>query len=64
MNSMAFRIIIFKDLWQNEVVTHGNFHQPGVPAGGAWLLNNHPVLLLSSGEKRINNNFKMRIKKK
>lgn len=43
--------------------THGNFHQPGVPAGGAWLLNNHPALLLSSGERRINNTFKMRILK-
>lgn len=42
--------------------THGNFHQPGVPAGGAWLLNNHPALLLSSVE-RINNTFKMRILK-
>lgn len=22
--------------------THGDFHQSGAPAGGSWLLNNHP----------------------
>jgi hypothetical protein len=34
------------------MVTHGDFHQPGVPAGGALLLNNHPDFFLSSGEKK------------
>lgn len=35
------------------MATHGDFHQPEVPAGGAWLLNNHPDFLFSSSEKRL-----------
>lgn len=43
--------------------THGDFHQSGAPAGGSWLLNNHPDFSFVIWKKRwINNTFELELK--